>query len=130
MEHDWRQVLDMIDDQIVPVLEAIFQRQRRGVFRRLWLVQNGAPAHQRVAVRDRLRELFADRVIAIYNEIEWPPRPADLTPCDFFLFGYLKNEVLKTPPQNVADLCDPNHPGCGCLARNRRGGERVWHAEG
>ena len=98
--------LDMINDQIVPELEAIFQRQRRGVFRRLWWVHDGAPAHQRVTVRDRLRELFADRVIALHHEIEWPPRSPDLTPCDFFLFGYLKNEVFKTPPQNVADLRD------------------------
>ena len=26
---------------------------------------------------------------------------AELTPCDFFMSGYLKNKVFATPPQNI-----------------------------
>lgn len=31
----------------------------------------------------------------------WPPRSPDLTPCDFFLWGYIKNIVYS---QKIRDL--------------------------
>ena len=35
----------------------------------------------------------------------WPPRSPDLTPCDFFLWGYVKDNAYKPPlPQNVREL--------------------------
>ena len=37
----------------------------------------------------------------------WPPRSPDLTPCDFFLWGYVKDNAYKPPlPQNVRELQD------------------------
>jgi hypothetical protein len=36
--------------------------------------------------------------------VAWPPRSPDLTPLDFFLWGYIKEKVYVTPPQNVQDL--------------------------
>ena len=37
----------------------------------------------------------------------WPPRSPDLTPCDFFLLGYVKDNAYKPPlPQNVRELQD------------------------
>ena len=44
-----------------------------------------------------LTELFGDRVIALNRAVEWPPRSPDLTPLDFFLWGYLKSKVYQTP---------------------------------
>ena len=32
------------------------------------------------------------------------PRSPDLTPADFFLWGYLKGEVYVTEPANLAEL--------------------------
>ena len=62
-------------------------------------------AHRLVEVRGRLNRVFgANRVIALGHNIEWPPRSPDLTPCDFFLWGYLKNKVFITPPENVNAL--------------------------
>ena len=52
----------------------------------------------------RLSEKIQDRVIALNQPVEWPPRSPDLTPCDFFLWGYLKNKVYRTPPENLAIL--------------------------
>ena len=40
------------------------------------------------------------------HDVEWPPRSPDLTPCDFFLWGYLKNEVYKTLPTDLQELRD------------------------
>jgi hypothetical protein len=67
-------------------------------------VQDGAPAHRLIAVGDRLRELFGHRVIALHHQVEWPPRSPDLTPCNFFLWGYLKNKVYTSPPRDLNDL--------------------------
>ena len=32
------------------------------------------------------------------------PRYPDLTPCDYFLCGYLKTKVFETMPRTIADL--------------------------
>lgn len=37
-------------------------------------MENSAPAHRLIAVRDWLRELFGHRVIALPHDVEWPPR--------------------------------------------------------
>ena len=35
----------------------------------------------------------------------WPPRPPDITPCDFFLWGYVKDRVFVPPlPHDLANL--------------------------
>ena len=101
-----RTYLRMINEFVLPQLELNFQRQRNGVFRRLWWIQDGAPAHRLNGVRDRLQDLFGNRVIALNHDVEWPPRSPDLTPCDFFLWGYLKDRVYRTPPMNLQDLRD------------------------
>ena len=44
-------------------------------------------------------------VVALGYDLEWPPRSPDLTPCDFFLWGYLKNKVFSTPTQDIDVLC-------------------------
>ena len=44
------------------------------------------------------------RWIGKSGPIEWPARSPDLTPLDFFLSGYLKSKVFKTPPQSLEEL--------------------------
>jgi len=35
----------------------------------------------------------------------WPPRSPDLTPCDFFLWGYIKDRVFLPPlPVSLNEL--------------------------
>ena len=36
--------------------------------------------------------------------IEWPPYSPDLNPCDFFLWGYLKDRVYREAPRTISDL--------------------------
>ena len=38
-----------------------------------------------IAIRDRLDEVFNNRVIALRHETEWPPRSPDVTPRDFLI---------------------------------------------
>ena len=51
--------------------------------------QDGAPAHYTRKVRDYLNQLFLGRWIGCRDPLEWAARSPDLTPCDFFLWGFL-----------------------------------------
>lgn len=60
--------------------------------------------------------MFEDRLIG-YRTLPaaWPPRSPDLTPLDFFLWGYLKNEVYQHPISNMAELCDRIRAACRAI---------------
>ena len=73
---------------------------------------DGAPCHYQRNVRNFLNETLPNRWIgrAVNNDrnlLLWPPRSPDLTTCDFFLWGYVKDNAYKPPfPQNVRELQD------------------------
>ena len=52
-----------------------------------------------IAVRVKINQLFGETVLSLHSNTEWPPRYPGLTPCDFFLWGYLKDKVFRTPPR-------------------------------
>ena len=60
-----------------------------------WVIfmQDGAPPHFSCFVTDVLNERFPDARIGRGGPIPWPPRSPDLSPLDFFLWGYIKNIV-------------------------------------
>ena len=45
-----------------------------------------------------------NRVISGKTDFEWAPHSPDLSPPDFFLWGYLKDRVYKTNPQTIGEL--------------------------
>ena len=45
--------------------------------------------------------VFHDRTI---SRDLWPARSPDMTPCDFYLWGRLKNAVYKTNPCTLKEL--------------------------
>ena len=98
--------VQMIDEEVVPALNRIprYRRRRNGHFQRVWWAQDGAPCHRSRAVTERLTQLFGDRVVSLHRDVEWPPRSPDLTPLDFFLWGYLKAKVYTTPPANLDEI--------------------------
>ena len=51
-----------------------------------------------------LREMLPGHVISLRGDIGWPPRSPDLTPCDFFLWGYLKAKVSEQRPLTLEAL--------------------------
>ena len=53
------------------------------LFNRYWWVQDGAPVHMTLNVKERLLEIFKNRIIALGHK---------LTPCDYFLWGHMKNQ--------------------------------------
>ena len=99
--------LQMLNDQIVRALAEHYVLQANGTFLRVWWAQDGTPAHRRIVVMERLQQLFLDRIISLGRDHEWPPKSPDLTPLEFFVWGYLKSKVCLTQPANLASK-DPN----------------------
>lgn len=98
--------LNMINQVAVPQLLANwrYQQNANGSIRRVWWIQDGAPCHRARVVHDRLQALFPGRVVGIGHGIEFPPRSPDLTPLDFYLWGFIKSNVYRTPPANIQEL--------------------------
>lgn len=66
--------------------------------------QDGAPPHYSLEVRQLLDEKLPDSWIGRGGPTRWPPRSPDLTPLDFFLWGYVKDKVYVTPCPNLTQL--------------------------
>lgn len=65
---------------------------------------DGAPAHFTRSVRQHLDEEFGERWIGRGGPVQWPPRSADLTPLDFFLWGRIKSLVYFSDTTSAEDL--------------------------
>lgn len=96
------QYLEMLENWLFPQLE---QEAQQFIFQ-----QDGAPPHWHLSVRTYLNVNYPSRWIgrqaardrALHH---WPPRSPDLTPCDFFLWGYVKDMVYRPPlPATIDDL--------------------------
>ncbi|GFX30082.1 histone-lysine N-methyltransferase SETMAR [Trichonephila clavipes] len=72
----------------------------------LWFQQDGATCHTARATIDLLKDTFGDRLISRFGPVNWPPRSCDLTPLDYFLWGYVKSLVYADKPQTLAHLED------------------------
>jgi hypothetical protein len=74
------------------------------------LQQDGVPPHFLLDIRRHLNTTLPQCWIGrTPNEdsalIPWPPGSPDLTPCDFFLWGYVKDKVYVPPlPRDLPEL--------------------------
>lgn len=90
----------LLRDQIIPRIREIAGDD----YDVTWFQQDGAAAHFGRHVRAFLDVQFPRRWIGRRGEIEWPARSPDLTPLDYFLWGYLKSKVYATKPNNLEEL--------------------------
>lgn len=73
-------------------------------------MQDGAPPHWACEVRALLNERLPRRWIGRASDaddaiVSWPPRSPDLTPCDFFLWGFIKGKVFCPPlPESIDQM--------------------------
>ncbi|GFV50976.1 DUF4817 domain-containing protein [Trichonephila clavipes] len=67
----------------------------------LWFQQEGATCHTARATIDLLKDL-----ISRFGPVNWPPRSCDLTPLDYFLWGYVKSLVYADKLQTLDHLGD------------------------
>ncbi|GFU14436.1 uncharacterized protein TNCV_328971 [Trichonephila clavipes] len=51
-----------------------------------------------------IEDTFGDRLISRFGPVNWPPRSCDLTPLDYFLWGYVKSLVYADKPQTLDHL--------------------------
>ncbi|GFW01509.1 transposable element Tc3 transposase [Trichonephila clavipes] len=72
----------------------------------LWFQQDGATCHTARATIDLLKDTFGDRLISRFGPVNWPPRSCDLTPLDYFLWGYVKSLFYADKPQTLDRLED------------------------
>ncbi|GFW15536.1 DUF4817 domain-containing protein [Trichonephila clavipes] len=73
---------------------------------KLTFQQDGATCHTARATIDLLKDTFGDRLISRFGPVNWPPRSCDLTPLDYFLWGYVKSWVYADKPQTLDHLED------------------------
>ena len=68
--------------------------------------QDGAPALTTKVNLHWLRRVFGNRVVSKGCDMTWPPRSPDLTPPDYFLWGYLhvKLKIRERRPTTLKDL--------------------------
>lgn len=70
----------------------------------LYFQQDGATCHTARETLNLLQEKFPRRVISRNGDVNWPARSCDITPLDFFLWGFLKDQVYKNNPQTIDEL--------------------------
>lgn len=88
---------DMIMRFLVPKLQDVDVND-------MWFQQDGATCHTTRETIQLLHESFPGRVISRFGDQNWPPRSCDLTPLDFFLWGFLKSKVYAIKPTTTLAL--------------------------
>lgn len=88
---------DMINDYFWPQLNGMDSDD-------MWFQQDGATSHTAHVTIDLLKSKFDERVISRNGPVEWPPRSCDLTPLDYFLWGYVKSLVYSNKPTTIGEL--------------------------
>ncbi|GFX48412.1 uncharacterized protein TNCV_4614081 [Trichonephila clavipes] len=80
---------------------------QRGQISNVTFMQDGATSHTANPVKAFLIQTFGeDRIISRRRRYPWLPRSTDLTPVDFWLWGYLKSHVYLSDPSSLSELKD------------------------
>ena len=69
-----------------------------------WFQQDGATPHTAQKSLQWLKEKFDKRLISLKTDVEWSPNFTDLSPLDFFLWGYMKDRVYAHKPRSTHEL--------------------------
>jgi len=90
---------DMIESFLIPHLKS-HRRLTKTIY-----MQDGATPHTAKKTRDLLEANFPSGVISRFTTFEWPSHSPDLNPCDYFLWGFMKDSIYG-PNQvyNVTNL--------------------------
>ena len=98
-------------ERYLGVLQKLYtdvQSSHPSLLSKVWFQQDGATPHTANIVKQWLKDHFKSRVISSFRDnscpIEWSPHSPDLSPPDFFLWGYLKDRVYREKPGTLAQL--------------------------
>ncbi|GFV31725.1 uncharacterized protein TNCV_2438171 [Trichonephila clavipes] len=93
--------LTLLRETVVPCLI------QRGQISNVTFMQDGATSHTAKPVKTFLIQTFGeDRIVSRRCRYPWPLRSPDLTPADFWLWGYLKSHVYLSGPSSLPELKD------------------------
>ena len=59
----------------------------------MWFQKEGATCHTARVTMDLFRGEFGEHLISHSEPINWPPRSCNLTPLDYFLWGYINAHI-------------------------------------
>lgn len=90
--------LDMLQQFLEPKL------LQDGILDTVIFQQDGAPCHYAKIVQDYLNVHFHNRWIGRGGPHSWSARSPDLTPLDFFAWGFIKSQVYRRKIRDLADL--------------------------
>ncbi|GFX67167.1 uncharacterized protein TNCV_2185141 [Trichonephila clavipes] len=80
---------------------------QRGQISNVTFMQDGATSHTTNPVKAFLIQTFGeDRIVSRCSRYPWPTRSPDLTPTDFWFWGYLKYRVYLSDPSSLLELKD------------------------
>jgi hypothetical protein len=65
-----------------------------------------------------VREILPKHVVSRFGDVAWPPRLPDLSACDFFLWGYLKQKVYVNRPHTIQDVKDNSRAEISQIPQN------------
>jgi hypothetical protein len=87
------------NELVVPVMQSV--DHERCLFQ-----QDGAPPHYAIAAREILDRELPNRWVGRRGPTEWPARSPELTACDYWLWGYLKEtarhrQLKKTVQEEI-----------------------------
>ena len=103
--------LDMLENWLLPQLNTNYDDY-------ILQLDGAPPPHFHRNVRVLLNRVLQQRWIGRAAKgddqlLPWPPRSPDLTPCDFFLWGFVKDSVYVPPlPMSLRELCSSNLSIC------------------
>ena len=90
--------LKLLQETVMPLIRRLFR------YNDFYFQQDGAPPHFHADVRTYLDDNVTNRWLGRRGSTEFPPRSPDLTPLDFFLWGYVKDKVYTTKPATIDEL--------------------------
>ena len=90
--------LAMVRDSVWPEVRYASSR------RKYWWQQDSATSHTTNNVLDFVKEKFRGRVISRRSEVPWPPYSPDMNPLDFFLWGFVLDQVKRIKPTTIDEL--------------------------
>jgi hypothetical protein len=89
--------LDMLHEFVLP------QLTQDGVLDTIIVQHDGAPPHWALIVLEFLDDTCNSHWYGRDGPIPWTANSVDLTPPDFFVWGYVKSLVYEQRPQNEVD---------------------------
>ena len=94
-------------DRYIVILEAFWkelEEHYKGYIPKFWFQQDGATPHTSNKSLEWVQKHFKNRVISLKTTHEWAPHSPDLSPPDFYLWGYLKDRVYAKKPRTLIEL--------------------------